>query len=173
MAVTGTGSTLAGAQALAYEGVKCVHFDGMTYRKDIGYRSVSPLPPSSEPQLTPRLCSAFLADAAAAPARAFTYASAGVSIDAGNDLVNLIKPIVKATKRVGSDSVIGGFGGLFDLKAAGFKDPILVSGTDGVGTKLKIAQTYGKHDTIGSTFLFSVGKRAGADEREQESTSSR
>lgn len=79
----------------------------------------------------------------------FTYASAGVSIDAGNELVNRIKPIVKATKRVGSDSVIGGFGGLFDIKAAGFKDPIIVSGTDGVGTKLKVAQNYGKHDTIG------------------------
>lgn len=91
--------------------------------------------------------SAFLENATAT--RGFTYASAGVSIDAGNDLVTLIKPIVKATKRIGSDSVIGGFGGLFDLKAAGFKDPIIVSGTDGVGTKLKIAQAYGKHDTIG------------------------
>ena len=78
-----------------------------------------------------------------------TYASAGVSIDAGNALVDRIKPMVKATKRIGTDSIIGGFGGLFDLKAAGFKDPILVAGTDGVGTKLKIAQTYGKHDTIG------------------------
>lgn len=78
-----------------------------------------------------------------------TYASAGVDIDAGNALVERIKPMVKATKRLGTDSVIGGFGGLFDLKAAGFKDPILVGGTDGVGTKLKIAQTYGKHDTIG------------------------
>lgn len=68
--------------------------------------------------------------------------------------MQLIKPIVKATKRIGSDSIIGGFGGLFDLKAAGFKDPILVSGTDGVGTKLKIAQNYGKHDTIGESLSY-------------------
>ena len=67
--------------------------------------------------------------------------------------MNQIKPIVKATKRIGSDSVIGGFGGLFDLKAAGFKDPIIVSGTDGVGTKLKVAQLYGKHDTVGTSAL--------------------
>ena len=92
---------------------------------------------------------AFLNQAPAAEPAGFTYASAGVSIDAGNELVNRIKPIVKATRRIGSDSVIGGFGGLFDLKAAGFTDPIIVSGTDGVGTKLKIAQNYGKHDTIG------------------------
>lgn len=92
--------------------------------------------------------SAFLEAEKTAPA-GLTYASAGVSIDAGNELVNRIKPIVKATKRIGSDSVIGGFGGLFDIKAAGFKDPIIVSGTDGVGTKLKVAQNYGKHDTIG------------------------
>lgn len=78
-----------------------------------------------------------------------TYASAGVSIEAGNDLVNQIKKVVKSTKRAGSDSVIGGFGGLFDLKAAGYEDPILVSGTDGVGTKLKVAHSIGKHDTIG------------------------
>ena len=72
-----------------------------------------------------------------------------MSIDAGNELVNQIKAVVKSTSRPGSDSVIGGFGGLFDLKAAGFVDPILVSGTDGVGTKLKIAQATGQHDTIG------------------------
>jgi len=93
---------------------------------------------------------AFLEQEAQKP-ESMTYASAGVSIDAGNALVEKIKPFVKATKRVGTDSVIGGFGGLFDLKAAGFKDPILVSGTDGVGTKLKIAQNYGKHDTIGTS----------------------
>ena len=57
--------------------------------------------------------------------------------------------MAKATARIGTDASLGGFGGLFDLKAAGFKDPILVSGTDGVGTKLLIAQTVGKHDTIG------------------------
>ena len=77
------------------------------------------------------------------------YAAAGVDIDAGNHMVELIKPLVRATARAGSDSVIGGFGGLFDLKAAGFADPILVAATDGVGTKVKIAIETGRHDTIG------------------------
>jgi phosphoribosylaminoimidazole synthetase len=81
--------------------------------------------------------------------KATTYKSAGVSIDAGNDLVNKIKPFVRATKRVGSDSEIGGFGGLFDIAKCKFKDPVLVSGTDGVGTKLKIAQEMKSHNTIG------------------------
>lgn len=78
-----------------------------------------------------------------------TYADAGVSIDAGNQLVQNIKPMVKATRRPGADGEIGGFGGVFDLKAAGYRDPVLVSGTDGVGTKLRIAQAVGKHDTVG------------------------
>jgi phosphoribosylformylglycinamidine cyclo-ligase len=78
-----------------------------------------------------------------------TYADSGVDIDAGNRLVDLIKPMVRATARPGSNAEIGGFGGLFDLKAAGFKDPILVAATDGVGTKLKIAIETGIHDGIG------------------------
>ena len=78
-----------------------------------------------------------------------TYAQAGVDIDAGNRMVDEIKPLVRATRRPGADSEIGGFGGLFDLKAAGFSDPILVAANDGVGTKLKIAIDAGKHDTIG------------------------
>ena len=78
-----------------------------------------------------------------------TYAQAGVDIDAGNRMVELIKPLVRATARPGADSEIGGFGGLFDLKRAGFKDPVLVAGTDGVGTKVKIAIETGRHDTIG------------------------
>lgn len=78
-----------------------------------------------------------------------TYAAAGVDIDAGNALVNAIKPLAKSTARVGADAALGGFGALFDLKAAGFKDPILVSTTDGVGTKLKVAIDSGKHDTVG------------------------
>ena len=78
-----------------------------------------------------------------------TYARAGVDIDAGNRMVDLIKPFVRATARPGSDAEIGGFGGLFDLKRAGFKDPVLVAGTDGVGTKLKIAIETGRHTTIG------------------------
>ena len=78
-----------------------------------------------------------------------TYAQAGVDIDAGNALVDTIKPLVRATRRPGADAEIGGFGGLFDLRAAGFRDPILVAANDGVGTKLKIAIETGKHDTIG------------------------
>lgn len=77
------------------------------------------------------------------------YKSAGVDIDAGNKLVDLIKPLAKATSRKGADVELGGFGGLFDIKKLGYKDPVLVSGTDGVGTKLKLAQTMEKHDTIG------------------------
>ena len=78
-----------------------------------------------------------------------TYKSAGVDIDAGDALVKKISPLAHATKRAGVMGGLGGFGGLFDLKAEGFKDPILVSGTDGVGTKLKIAIDIGKHDTVG------------------------
>jgi phosphoribosylformylglycinamidine cyclo-ligase len=78
-----------------------------------------------------------------------TYAGAGVDIDAGNRMVDLIKPLVRATARPGAGAEIGGFGGLFDLKQAGFSDPILVATTDGVGTKVKIAIETGDHDTIG------------------------
>jgi phosphoribosylformylglycinamidine cyclo-ligase len=78
-----------------------------------------------------------------------TYAQAGVDIDAGNRMVELIKPLVRATARPGSDPELGGFGGLFDLKRAGFKDPVLVAGTDGVGTKVMIAIETGRHQTIG------------------------
>jgi len=77
------------------------------------------------------------------------YSDAGVDIDAGNSLVERIKPHVRTTRRPGVASDIGGFGGLFDLKAAGFKDPILVAANDGVGTKLKIAIDAGRHDTVG------------------------
>jgi len=78
-----------------------------------------------------------------------TYKEAGVDIDAGEDLVSAIKPLARATARSGADGALGGFGALFDLKAAGFSDPILVSGTDGVGTKLKLAIDAGIHDTVG------------------------
>jgi phosphoribosylformylglycinamidine cyclo-ligase len=78
-----------------------------------------------------------------------TYADAGVDIDAGNRLVDMIKPLVRATARRGADAEIGGFGGLFDLKRAGFSDPVLVAATDGVGTKIKIAIETGRHTTIG------------------------
>lgn len=77
------------------------------------------------------------------------YKAAGVDIDAGNALVDAIKPLARSTERSGSMQGLGGFGGLFDLKATGYKDPILVASTDGVGTKLKIAIDTEKHSTIG------------------------
>lgn len=128
LGVTATAPSLKEAVELAYQGVDAVQFDKKQYRRDIAHRALS-LP--------------------AAGQQGLTYAAAGVSIDAGNELVEEIKAVVKSTARPGSDSVIGGFGGLFDLKAAGFVDPILVSGTDGVGTKLKVAQATGIHKTIG------------------------
>ncbi|KAF9317472.1 Bifunctional purine biosynthetic protein ade1 [Podila horticola] len=131
LAATGVAKDLRTAVDKAYAGVQSIHFDEMFYRKDIAHRAFT-----------------FLAEQTAT-ANQMTYAQAGVSIDAGNLLVQKIKPLVKATRRVGADSEIGGFGGLFDLKAAGFQDPILVSATDGVGTKLKLAHMTGIHDTIG------------------------
>jgi phosphoribosylformylglycinamidine cyclo-ligase len=81
--------------------------------------------------------------------KGLSYADAGVDIDAGNTLVEAIKPAAKRTNRPGTMSGLGGFGALFDLKAAGYKDPILVAATDGVGTKLRIAIDTGNVDTIG------------------------
>ena len=78
-----------------------------------------------------------------------TYADAGVNIDAGDALIDKIKPLARSTSRPGADVALGGFGGAFDLKAAGFKDPVLVSGTDGVGTKLRIAIDTGVLNTVG------------------------
>jgi phosphoribosylaminoimidazole synthetase len=78
-----------------------------------------------------------------------TYAQAGVDIDAGNALVERIKPLAKATRRPGAEASLGGFGALFDLKAAGYADPLLVTTTDGVGTKLKVAIETGRHETVG------------------------
>ena len=78
-----------------------------------------------------------------------TYAQAGVSIDAGNELVERIKPLAKSTRRSGSEPSLGGFGALFDLRAAGYDDPLLVTTTDGVGTKLKVAIETGLHGTVG------------------------
>ncbi len=78
-----------------------------------------------------------------------SYREAGVDIDAGNALVEAIKPLARQTSRTGTDAALGGFGGLFDLKAAGFEDPVLVAATDGVGTKLRIALDCKRHDTVG------------------------
>jgi phosphoribosylformylglycinamidine cyclo-ligase len=78
-----------------------------------------------------------------------TYADAGVSINAGNALVEAIGPLARSTARPGADAELGGFGGLFDLKAAGYRDPLLVAANDGVGTKLKLAIETGRHDGVG------------------------
>jgi phosphoribosylformylglycinamidine cyclo-ligase len=81
--------------------------------------------------------------------KGYTYADAGVSISAGNALVRAIAPLAKSTRRPGADADLGGFGGFFDLKAAGFTDPLLVAANDGVGTKLKLAIESGRHDGVG------------------------
>jgi len=78
-----------------------------------------------------------------------TYADAGVSIEAGNALVKAIGPLAKSTARPGADAELGGFGGFFDLKRAGYSDPLLVAANDGVGTKLKLAIETGRHDGVG------------------------
>ena len=92
-------------------------------------------PPSSSPD--------------AAGDQPYTYADAGVSIAAGNALVRAIGPLAKATRRPGADAELGGFGGMFDLKAAGFTDPLLVAANDGVGTKLKLAIEWDRHEGVG------------------------
>src|SRR5260370_4940319 len=79
----------------------------------------------------------------------YTYAKAGVDIAAGNALVKAIAPLAKATARPGATAELGGFGGFFDLKAAGYSDPLLVAANDGVGTKLKLAIETGRHDGVG------------------------
>jgi len=79
----------------------------------------------------------------------YRYADAGVDIAAGNALVKAIAPLAKATARAGADAALGGFGGFFDLKAAGYSDPLLVAANDGVGTKLKLAIDSGRHDGVG------------------------
>jgi phosphoribosylformylglycinamidine cyclo-ligase len=88
-------------------------------------------------------------DAKHNPQGGYTYAQAGVSIDAGNALVRAIAPLARSTRRPGANADLGGFGGFFDLKAAGFNDPLLVAANDGVGTKLKLAIESGQHDGVG------------------------
>jgi phosphoribosylformylglycinamidine cyclo-ligase len=88
-------------------------------------------------------------DAKDQQAESYTYAKAGVSIETGNALVRAIAPLAKSTRRPGADADLGGFGGFFDLKAAGFNDPLLVAANDGVGTKLKLAIDSGRHDGVG------------------------
>lgn len=92
---------------------------------------------------------ALMTKAQSTPSAPMTYRDSGVDIDAGNALVKAIKPLAEATSRAGTMGSVGGFGGLFDLKAAGFSDPVLVAANDGVGTKLKIAIESNLHETIG------------------------
>ncbi|KAH8992503.1 aminoimidazole ribonucleotide synthetase [Lactarius akahatsu] len=128
IAVSAYAPSLQEARDRAYEGVAQVNFDGKVFRRDIAHRGLK---------------------AVALTTPGLTYAQTGVSIDEGNALVKAIKPYVRATRRTGTNAEIGGFGGVFDLKAAGYADPLLVSGTDGVGTKLRVAIEAGIHDTVG------------------------
>ncbi|KAI3652807.1 hypothetical protein MP228_002232 [Amoeboaphelidium protococcarum] len=138
LSVCAHGSTLKQALDLAYESMSHVHFKGMFYRKDIGWKALSVLHKIQNQSDKGE------------QSKSMSYKDSGVSIDNGNEFVNQIKSIVKSTRRAGSDSDIGGFGGVFDLSAAGFpSDCVLVSATDGVGTKLKLAHMMGRHDTIG------------------------
>ncbi|XP_075873630.1 trifunctional purine biosynthetic protein adenosine-3 [Nelusetta ayraudi] len=131
LTVTAVRPSLEGALHAANQGVAAIGFPGAVYRRDIGHRAISHLKQS----------------------RGLTYKDSGVDIAAGNRLVDMIKPLAKATSRPGCNAELGGFAGLFDLKAAGFIDPILVSGTDGVGTKLKIAQACGQHGGLGQDLV--------------------
>ena len=124
LSVTATGIHAKEARSRAYEAIAKVKFDGSFYRRDI----------------------ALLAETRC---KGVGYYDCGVDIQAGNSLVEAIKPLAKATSRTGCVSGLGGFGGLFDMHAVGYRDPILVSGTDGVGTKLKVAQECGIHGTVG------------------------
>ncbi|KAM6945718.1 trifunctional purine biosynthetic protein adenosine-3 [Aplochiton taeniatus] len=132
LAVTAVRSSLETALQAANQGVAALGFPGAVYRHDIGHRAVAHLRQHR---------------------RGLTYKDSGVDIAAGNQLVDLIKPLAKATSRAGCNAELGGFAGLFDLKAAGFTDPILVSGTDGVGTKLKVAQACQQHGTLGQDLV--------------------
>ncbi|KAJ7425563.1 phosphoribosylglycinamide formyltransferase [Willisornis vidua] len=116
LAVTAVGTDLPSALRDANAAVGTIRFQGAQFRRDIGHHAI-----------------AFLRQS-----RGLTYKNSGVDIAAGNTLVQQIKPLAAATSRAGCNAELGGFAGLFDLKAAGYRDPILVSGTDGVGTKLKV-----------------------------------
>lgn len=131
LTVTAMRSSLETALHAANHGVAAVGFPGAVYRRDIGHRAIA--------HLTQH--------------RGLTYRDSGVDIEAGNRLVDMIKPMAKRTCRSGCNAELGGFAGLFDLKAAGFSDPILVSGTDGVGTKLKIAQACEQHGSLGQDLV--------------------
>ncbi|XP_078001526.1 trifunctional purine biosynthetic protein adenosine-3-like [Glandiceps talaboti] len=136
LATVAMASDLTTAAAKAQEGAAAVQFTDAIYRKDIAKRGCD-----------------FVSKQRAKSTVGLSYSACGVNIDAGNQLVDQIKSMVKSTARPGCDAVIGGFGGAFNLKSAGYRDPVLISGTDGVGTKLKIAQACGKHTTIGQDLV--------------------
>uniref|UniRef100_A0A1A8MCU7 Trifunctional purine biosynthetic protein adenosine-3 n=5 Tax=Nothobranchius TaxID=28779 RepID=A0A1A8MCU7_9TELE len=132
LTVTAVRPSLETALQAANQGAAAVDFPGAVYRRDIGHRALA--------HLNQNRCG-------------LTYKDSGVDIAAGNKLVDIIRPLAKATSRPGCNAELGGFAGLFDLKAAGFVDPVLVSGTDGVGTKLKVAQACGQHGGLGQDLV--------------------
>ncbi|XP_069744901.1 trifunctional purine biosynthetic protein adenosine-3 isoform X2 [Narcine bancroftii] len=131
LAVTSINKDLIRAVEEANKGVEMIQFQDAVYRKDIAHQAIAFVKRS----------------------RGLTYKESGVDIAAGNALVHSIKPLAVATSRPGCNAELGGFAGTFDLKAAGYSDPILVSGTDGVGTKLQIAQMCNKHDSLGQDLV--------------------
>ncbi|KAL8992403.1 MAG: hypothetical protein Q9169_007128 [Polycauliona sp. 2 TL-2023] len=136
LAATAVAPELEMALSKAYSTMSKIHFEGMYYRNDIAYRALSH--------------QSLFASNHERPHVPMTYASAGVSIDAGTELVNRIKSLAASTRQFGTKSSIGGFGGQVDLAAAGYEhSPIISSGVDGVGTKSRLAIRMNKHDTIG------------------------
>lgn len=141
IAATATASTLEEAVSKAYQGIKTIHFEGIHYRTDIARRALTTQTPSPSSDNE-------------RDDQPLTYAASGVSIAAGNTLVERIKPLVRSTSRPGSTRTsIGGFGGTFDLSSCNSNlptdSPTLIAAIDGVGTKLKIAHAMAKHDTVG------------------------
>lgn len=135
LSCTSVSESLEDAIKNSYKLIETISFEGMQYRKDIGQKALNHLERKKQQQANSK--------------QSVSYSESGVDIERGDAVVDNIGPLAKATTRLGCVSDLGGFGALFDTKAAGFRDPILVSGTDGVGTKLKIAQELGIHDSIG------------------------
>lgn len=133
IAATAVASTLREAVGQAYKAINCITFKDAYYRGDIAHRAFKDIAATDNDKVS------------------ITYADSGVSVDNGNLLVEKIKAMIKSTRRPGADSDIGGFGGIFDLKKAGYDtdDTLLVAATDGVGTKLIIAQETNIHNTVG------------------------
>nr|AOE43228.1 phosphoribosylamine-glycine ligase/phosphoribosylformylglycinamide cyclo-ligase [Coremiostelium polycephalum] len=137
LSVTSQSNQLELAIEQAYQSIKCISFDGMQYRKDIGMKALNFLNKNKQQNSNSSV----------------TYSESGVDIERGDAVVTNIASAAKKSNRSGTVSDLGGFGALFDPKAAGYVDPILVSGTDGVGTKLKVAQELDRHSTIGQDLV--------------------